>query len=268
MAVLSDSQRLILPIAPIVGAVVGTCAAMVLAAVPIGVFEDVALDSGIASIVSAAAPPLGFTARLLVVLLGGGGLGVISWFATFLILGTRNAAFTGAGVMFERTDDAEEAAPVLRRADAHPDAPARRPLRAERDLGTPFLEVSAAPKRARQPLEAEATAPIAVEPARIVLPTSIAPVAERPLPDDLDQPLAAYAAEALGVRPQIFAPGERLETFALKPVRRDPSDSIHALLDRLERVVQQQPFGQVTPPPPSGIEDTLASLRSMAQRAR
>ena len=35
--------------------------------------------------------------------------------------------------------------PVLRRADAHPDAPPRRPVFANSDLGTPFLDVKAEP---------------------------------------------------------------------------------------------------------------------------
>ena len=33
---------------------------------------------------------------------------------------------------------------VTRRADRHPDAPAREPVKAMRDLGTPFLDVGAA----------------------------------------------------------------------------------------------------------------------------
>ena len=260
MAVLSDSHRLIFPVAPIVGAVVGTCAAAVFALVPTVAIENVSLDSGLAAIVAAAAPPLGFTARLLLVLLGGGGLGVISGFATFLALGHRRAAFGGGRVMMDVTTVPNDPAPVLRRADAHPDAPSRRPLRADRDLGTRFLEVPVTPARH---LDAQA---LVAEP--ILVPEQIAPVAERALPEDLDQPLAAYASMALGnQRPQTFAATERFETFALTPTRADPSETIHALLDRLERVVQRPAVERNAVSPQDRLEDTLATLRAMAQRA-
>ncbi|WP_242140562.1 hypothetical protein [Sphingomonas sp. TREG-RG-20F-R18-01] len=281
MAVHSDSQRLILPVAPLVGALVGSCAAVVLAAVPIGVVETIALDSGIAAIVSAAAPPLGFTARLLMVVFGGGGLGVIGWFAAFLVLGTRSAAVAEHGITIDEGASREEAAPILRRADAHPDAPARRPLRADRDLGTPFLQVSAGDGAAQTPLT---TASMTREPkteepktgapktggdavSGLLFPGTVAPGAERALPKDLDVPLAAYRTEPVSARPQTFAPGERLETFRLKPGKIDPSESIHALLDRLEQVVQRPPNDR-SDQPERGLEAALAELRSMALRAR
>ncbi|WP_242183553.1 hypothetical protein [Sphingomonas sp. CARO-RG-8B-R24-01] len=296
MAVHSDSQRLILPVAPLVGALVGSCAAVVLAAVPIGVVETIALDSGIAAIVSAAAPPLGFTARLLMVVFGGGGLGVIGWFAAFLVRGTRSAAVAEHGITIDEGASREEAAPILRRADAHPDAPARRPLRADRDLGTPFLQVSAGDGAAQTPLttasmtrEPKTEEPKTEDPrtedprtgalktgapktggdavSGFLFPGTVAPGAERALPKDLDVPLAAYRTEPVSARPQTFAPGERLETFRLKPGKIDPSESIHALLDRLEQVVQRPPNDR-SDQPERGLEAALAELRSMALRAR
>lgn len=260
MAVLSDSHRLILPVAPIVGAVVGICAAVLFAMVPTVAIENVSLDSGLAAIVTAAAPPLGLTARLLLVAFGGGGLGVISWFATFLVLGHRCAGIGVGRVMMDVTTSLNAPAPVLRRADAHPDAPARSPLRADRDLGARFLEVPVSPARH---LDARA---LAAEP--IPSYQGVEPVAERALPENLDQPLAAYAGPTLRhQRPATFAATERFETFTLPPTRCDPSETIHALLDRLERVVQRPAVERVAVSPQDLLEDTLAELRAMAHRA-
>jgi hypothetical protein len=281
MAVFSRSQSLILPVAPLAATVIGVLTAAMFALVPTDLLESMVVDSGIASVLSAAEPPLGLTARLVLVLLCGGGIGLMAWFALFLTFGART-------IVIQRSRGERGSAPVLRRADAHPVAPARRPLFANTDLGTPFLDVRAP--------AVPVTAPAAVEP----------PV-ERPLPVDLEQPLAAYGRVAVpetplsgsstparegpvtilpAERPQTFDPGERFETFPLTPMvrstpqpvaeapvppvapaRADPSDTIHALLDRLERVVGQRP--PATPPPPQEtLEDTLAVLRRMATGAR
>ena len=130
---------------------------------------------------------------------------------------------------------------------------------------------------------------------------------EQPLPVDLDQPLAAYDPAAVPDEPldwfpppteieaaprrQTFDPGERFETFALTPMVRpappsaaeppsplrakaDPSETIQALLDRLERVAAARrdavpappPAELVAEPPVESIEDTLTALRRMAMR--
>jgi hypothetical protein len=61
--------------------------------------------------------------------------------------------------------DEEEAAPRLRRADAHPDAPSRRPISAGRDLGDPFQEESfAVAPFEEEPLELAPETALAHEP--------------------------------------------------------------------------------------------------------
>ncbi|MGY2732690.1 hypothetical protein [Sphingomonas sp. UYP23] len=274
MAVSSDPQRLTLPLAPLVAAIIGVLTAAMFALIPTGLLESMVVDSGIASVVSAAEPPLGYTARAALVLLCGGGVGVLAWFALFLAFGTRTIA------LHRRTRNDEDA-PVLRRADAHPDAPARRPLFANTDLGTPFLEVRA------RPVHLDAA--------------EMAPLVERSLPVDLDEPLSAYdptflrdTAPAAAIvdqplplpRRQTYDPSERFETFPLGPIdapaveRRtptpiarppreatgssDPSDSIHALLDRLERVVSRRDTPPSATQPRETIEDSLSSLRRLA----
>lgn len=265
-------KRLTLPLAPLIAGGLAVLVALVFALMPADLLGRLALDSGIAALVPAAEPPLGTTARMALVLVGGGGVGLVAWFALYLLIGTRSISISGreAGV---------DAPPVLRRADAHPDAPARRPLFANQDLGTPFLEV-------RAPVH------LALE--------------ERDLPTDLDQPLASFDPRAIpqapadwfpppvslsaGRRPQVFEAGERFETFDLTPkpgIRPfaevdevdtvegiaggtgrgtpaaarpefDASASIHALLDRLEKSVAKPA------PVSAGLQESLASLRRLA----
>lgn len=213
-------QRLNLPVAPLVAAVIGGLIALVFALIPAGFLEDLVIDSGIAAVMPAAEPPLGITARAVLILVAGGGTALIAWFSLFLLLGDR-------AIVLQKSAEAEdgEKAPVLRRADAHPDAPARRPLSAHRELGTPFLEV-----RAHRPVHAKADEP-EIEPAPVEEP----PV-ERDLPTDLDTPLAAFDPHAIPEEPidwfpkpspllskprrQVFDAGERFETFELTPMVR------------------------------------------------
>lgn len=313
-----------LPFAPLAAAVLGAAAAAAVALMPTPLLEAAVMDSGIPAVLAAAEPPLGFTARAVIAAGAGGLVGLFVWFALFLLLGTR-------GVTLGRSAEplAPEAVPtpVLRRADAHPDAPPRAPLLATRDLGMPFLEVTARAKADEvgkvntydaltlseplppDPVFAPAPEPIA-EPKPVIAPEpefareepvivpppappptyEAAPVDdwappppriilpdERPLPEDLDQPLSAFDPEAIpdapvppsepvaplqrGPRPAVFDPTERFETFELTPVRRTPPPrpvavpdpaprardeaitapeteaTIHALLERLERGV-------------------------------
>lgn len=131
--------------------------------------------------------------------LGCGGLAAVTaWAALRLLFRNRRILPSNAGL------------PALRRADAHPDAPARRPLSAA-ELAIPMIDPDA-----------------------------------RPLPDDLDTPLAAVDPTAIPAQPRVpvralaaLAPGERLQTFRLAPPpAREPvaadTPGIDALLHRLE----------------------------------
>lgn len=274
-------KRLNLTLAPLAGGVLGALVAAGLLVVPAASLESLVMASGIPAVLSAAEPPLGFTARAAIAFIAGTGVGVAAWFALHLLFGGQPVAPSPRA---EQVETDEDGLPVLRRADAHPDAPARRPVLATRDLGTPFLEVRAKKKAKAEP------APIIRE--------------EQPLPADLDAPLSAYDPTAIPVfaaepvRPvaSLFKkpppprdPAERIETFELTPaVRPAPrvapwypgasaaapiaaprtDATIHALLDRLERGVARRE--SVTPPPPPAppsLQDTLAELRKLATRA-
>jgi hypothetical protein len=281
-----------LPLAPLAAAVLGTAAALGVLVMPVAVLESLVMDSGIAAVFQAAEPPLGFTARALLAGGVGGLAALLGWFMAFVLVGTRGvtvgkAAESGAPHM-----------PVLRRADAHPDAPPREPLLATRDLGTPFLDV-------RAPEVEQAVADVRTDP----IPVS-APPLEQPLPRDFNQPLAAFDPSAIPhaprpkpvplaplrrtPRPAVFDETERFEVFELTPpvrskpvpapvmqmsapaepiVRPETDASVHALLERLERGVVRKGLatGMETEARPRdaerGLEDALVTLRNLARRA-
>lgn len=302
-----------LPIAPLAATVLGIAAAAGAALMPTARLESLVMGSGIPAILAAAEPPLGVTARLAIA----SGLGVFvalfSWFGLFLVLGTRSFGFRRADTM----DETIVHTPVVRRADAHPDAPPRPPLLATRDLGTPFLEV-----RARGLKHEAVAAPLAIselepaasvaevdevdtcEPLPIVSEPRFAPI-EQALPQDLDQPLAAFDPAAIpyeaaplpeavtplrrAPRPAVFEATERFETFELTPrvrptepwsaprgdaiTKPETEATIHALLERLEKGVVRRGLASEAPPArrprdaERGLEDALVTLRNLARRA-
>lgn len=199
-------------VAPAGGAIAGLAVVAASLLIPEGMLEDLVWRSGIASLVSVAEPPLGTTARAVLALGGGIVAAAVVWSALFLLFGT--------GGLLAPKPVRGDGVPVLRRADAHPDAPARRPLSAS-DLGAPMPPQAAAP-----------------------------PPAVRPIPSDLDLPLAAFHPSAVPVVPRepvrpvaplrapvALAEGERITSVELP---RAPSDaggapSIESLLRRLEQ---------------------------------
>lgn len=247
-----------LPLAPIAAAILGVGAALGVVVMPGAVLESLVMDSGLPSVISAAEPPLGMTARLALAAGAGGFVALLGWFTLFLLFGTR-------GISVGEANAAEIAAgptPVIRRADAHPDARPRAPLLATRDLGTPFLDVRApAMSEAALPISqpepepempvempevresvaqsAFAAMPVAeppATPAPPVAPELIVLPAEQLLPDDLYQTLAAFDPGAIRdapaplpeavtplrrpARPAVFDESERFEIFELTPAAR------------------------------------------------
>jgi hypothetical protein len=298
-----------LPVAPLLAGVLGGGVGLCVLAVPASALEALVMGSGLPAIFAAAEPPLGFTARAILALGAGGLVAACAWFGLSVLLGERFLSFGEA----DPADDDAVTMPVIRRADAHPDAPPRPPLLATRDLGRPFLDPL--PVDA-EPIVAKATP---VEPVAPVVPV------EQPLPKDLDQPLSAFDPAAVpdvpmpapvtpsplrrAPRPPVFDEGERFEVFELTPVRPRPSlvvedpvaekpapasreeaitrpeteATVHALLERLERGVVRKAAAPVAAPAvpaavvpgprverrakPRGLEDTLVTLRNLAQRA-
>jgi len=213
----------------------GLAVVLVALLIPVGMLEDIVWNSGIAALVPAAAPPLGNTARALLALIGGGIVAAVSWSGLFLLFGPggwlepsatpRSTAAPAAGASKSTVAWDDDRAPTLRRADAHPDAPARRPLMAK-DLGVPM------------------------PPVEVVRST---PPVPQDIPADLDQPLAAFDPGAVPAEPmqpvrpvaplhmvgrrtaQVLADGERITSVELPsgPLDDGPP-SIDSLLRRLE----------------------------------
>ncbi len=241
-----SGERMTVPLVPFAALLLGGVSALAVAALP-------AADLHLPTIEAAGATPqlTGFSTLLFAVAAGtiGAGTGALAarWFTR------RDPVVASPG------DLDSLPAPIIRRADAHPDAHPRPPLRASHDLEMPAW---ALPK---VPVEQEAAA------------------VECDLPVDLDQPLAAFdpqAIPAVPLPPPVPPRRERAASPAQRtPASRDPGDrlvrpetdaSVHALLERLERGVvrrnQASPVrGRVRTD--RGLDDALAALRSLARQA-
>ena len=224
---------------PVAGAFVAALGVIVM---PQGVLEGAVMQSGIPALIPAAAPPLGVSARAALALIAAAlAAGVlVAAFGVIARLGPQAKAKERAKAAAKRSG--------YRRADAHPDAPPREPLRVSRDLDAEFanlftredepavamgrddteihdaeFEDAPLPMSARDEDEAAAV-PISEE--RVIRSASF----EAEIPADLDQRLADYDPDALPETPrervaavaplhraQTFEAGERFATFELTP---------------------------------------------------
>lgn len=230
----------------------GSLSALGAVALPASVLNGLLASGGMAGLVQSVAPSLGEGARLLFAAATGGVGGSLGACAAWMLV---------------RRDDVDPLAtsgledapvPVIRRADAHPDARPRAPLRAQFELGSPV------------PVEA----PLAAEEPVIV---------ERALPADLDQPLAAFdplAIPAAPIPPPVPRRRERSEQGLTRVaggagpdriVRPETDASVHALLERLERGVIRRHAAQTRlrerSRPERALDDALATLRNLARQA-
>jgi hypothetical protein len=113
-------------------ALAGASVAFAVFALPDWRFHQAVALSGLPLILPAAQPPLGETARLLVAAVAGGFAFCFAW----LVLRAVGKKPAAPKKRFEPVEI--DVVPTLRRADAHPDAPARRPIFAGLDLGEPI----------------------------------------------------------------------------------------------------------------------------------
>lgn len=211
-----------------IGGAVGLFMALIVMIAPDWRLESLVGQLGLPTILSAAQPPLGMKARVILAVAGGAGAGAIAWAAAYLLWGP--GGLFGRRARAEATEDADYV-PSVRRSDRHPDAPPRRPLNAA-ELGAP--------------------PPPAIEDEPV----------ERTLPADLDQPLAAFDPNAIlsaprepvrplaPLTPEPPTPEPAIpEPMPLPPMREPPpreagaalplpdrqNETIETLLDRLER---------------------------------
>ena len=100
-------------------------------AMPDDLFSSLIARSGLPGLIAAAEPPLGMKARGAVI----AAVAVLVFVLVLLLFRAIDRISARPARAAADAAEAEAEAPRLRRADAHPDAPARRPLLAGRDLG-------------------------------------------------------------------------------------------------------------------------------------
>ncbi|MET0370476.1 MAG: hypothetical protein ABW039_03765, partial [Sphingobium sp.] len=176
-------------------------AALALLSTPVGLLEMIVSSAGLSEVLPAAAPPLGLKARLLLALF-------VALMAGAAAAAMRREASSGsdAGIEKGRSNTARGAskmgfalsklaaiargsirsadrgaAPSLRRADAHPDAPARTPIFASRDFGGLDIFARTEPGRREILVEPEPEHDPVVPAAGLAMPSAPAPLPETDL---------------------------------------------------------------------------------------
>ncbi|MBU6268005.1 MAG: hypothetical protein KGN34_10720 [Sphingomonadales bacterium] len=211
-------------------------------AVRTSLFEQMVLASGFDRLVPAAAPPLGHVARLLIALafgLVGAGIGR---FVARLVAGARG------GVVRAEPDHAPAENPYdsykVRARDAHPDAPARRPISVHDELGAPLMAAEPATGWRFGEDADPAEAPVAEDPPLPEWLREPAPVTAEAretlavvVPESAPEPVMAPEPEAEAV--PAIAP-EPIPAAAATPAVADPAYP-DAWRNTAERIAQAHP---------------------------
>ncbi|MEJ7932999.1 hypothetical protein WG907_01855 [Sphingobium sp. AN558] len=264
-------------------ALFGVGAALAVLSTPVGLVEMLAASSGMSEILPSAAPPLGLKARLLVALFAA----LMAVAATAALRRDPSGARTvyngtgrKKGVQGARKmgfalskltalararigSPVHRDVPVLRRADAHPDAPSRPPIFASRDFVG--LDIFARTEPGHRALVVKA------EPKKDPIVPAMGldmPSAPPPLPDDIfTQPVStlfsAEPAEA-AIRPSIG--------FGMpEPAQCDKEDSAVAVSPTPEPIVQSVAPEAIAPAPeiapPSRVSElSVAELIERLER--
>ena len=197
-------------------------------AMPDSLFSSLVETSRLPQFVPAAQPPLGETARLA----AAGAALLVAFAATWALLaalGRRPASREP-----EAASGSAAEAPRLRRADAHPDAPARRPLLA-RDLGEP-LDLEDFPQAPAEPAQAF------TEAEHRPLPAFLVPDEEPVEPAPAAEPEAAIP-EAEWSEPEILWRPSEPDWTLPEPKDVAPPLPISALAEQLPDVEEEDEAG-------------------------
>lgn len=131
-----------LPKIPVASAISGLIVAALVLMTPNSWFETFVVESGLPALISAAEPPLGARARIVFALAAALLVTVIAWGVLSATVGRKMRNKAEARRIAEDEEfDPDVRARALRRGDAHPDAPYRRPIMAADDLGTALDDV-------------------------------------------------------------------------------------------------------------------------------
>ncbi len=234
---------------PLMAGFAAGAAAFIVFAMPDWRFNEAVQLSGLPMVLPAAQPPLGLTARIAAMVAAGIG----SFALVFLVLRALGKPAPDARRRSAPVE-IELAAPKIRRADAHPDAPSRRPILAGLDLGKPFDEVDVAEPAPRA--EAETIAPEQQAP-------------EEDSADELEEEVCFHhpADEPDELEPAALeaADDEEEPSFAL--CEEEP-EQVEAEQEELEQVEahEPQPLASFADRFNHGPVDEQASIASLMQR--
>lgn len=226
--------------------------------IPQDILSRAVIATGLPSLLAAARPPLGLTARVALAI----GAAAIIFGLVLLLL----RLLDRSGLGETQTDEESRAGPRVRRRDGHPDAPAPRPISAARDLGEP------APPRAPR-----APTPIwldEAEPAPPALDHAPEPnLSPEPAPEDVSWPApepAPVSEAGAEPEPELASGPESRPEPVLQPVLEDHAEpepaplpapepapepraemptSIAELMERLEQGLARRRLLDVAPTP-------------------
>ncbi len=281
---------------------------------PVGLIEMLIASTGLSEAVPAAAPPLGLTARLLIA-----GFAGVMVAALVSAMGKDGRAIMGADDEFGGRDSAaakgenkmgfalsklaalargrtgaDEGKPTLRRADAHPDAPARAPIFASRDFdGLDIFNRTATRAKAESdvvPIAAPVPMPVATMPSapkpwekaqdtgpRFATPVFLSPDLTPPTIETV--PVIADAPAEPAIQPPAIAPLVPTEGLTISQLtarlERGLAQRAAALPTLAPRIIADMPVAEsvaVRDTVETGIDEALAAalgtLRTMAARVR
>lgn len=296
----------------VMAALGGLVVALAVLLTPVGLIEMLVASSGLSEALPAAAPPLGLKARLLVAIFAAlMAAGVILMMQRDRSVaaepnenkprverakGARKMGFAfskwAALARGRSIESIEGAPPTLRRADAHPDAPARAPIFASRDLNG--VDIFARPESGRRGLVAQG--PVDTPAIRSMpdfpMPAAPLPVAEADLPQPAFLRPAAPLTEPEAERAEAVVEAKAPPAPSPAPAPRPSTQglTIGQLTERLERGLSQRRrvsssdgirvLADMPPAMPVPVRDTpdtdtdaalraaLGTLRSMTGRAR
>ena len=202
-----------------VAAFAALSAGFVAFAMPQALFTSLVEATRLPDFVAAAQPPLGDTARFAAV----SAAALFAFAAVWALMAALDRVPARSSAA---TAEAEPEAPRLRRADAHPDAPARRPLLA-RDLGEPLELSEVAEDTVETPPFAEA---------------DLRPLPGFLIPQEVDpdpEPLAETGAETVEPEPQWVEPEPEPVAEASPEPEAEPITALAAQLPDAEPETDQ-----------------------------
>lgn len=250
---------------------------------PGDILSSLVQATGLPSVLPMAEPPLGMKARAGISLVAA----LLTFGSVFLLLRRIGGASAPAprerdiGGWLPEVDevrDTSPAAPRLRRADVHPDAPARRPILAVRELGEPAPHPSFV---AEMPVEPEAMPEPGPEPEPE--PQAVDTIEEPPVAEELDElELTGSDIEMIAPAPEQFVPAPvheptehasvaelmaRLELGLARRIRRPEPAPVPAVEAEPEPVRDSEPVPIFQAGGDDRLRSAMENLQRMAARA-